>query len=50
MWNPRGGELYYLNENDLMSVPVKFQPSLTIGMPQLLFSRELTIIRNIHPV
>ena len=48
MWNPRGGELYYLNGNDLMSVPVKFQPSLTIGMPQLLFSRELTIIRNIH--
>src|SRR4030095_21909 len=50
VWNPRGGELFYLNENDLMSVQVKFQPSLTIGMPQLLFSRGgLALLQNIHP-
>ena len=49
VWNPRGGELYYLNENSLMSVQVKFQPSLTIGLPQLLFNRELGSMHNIHP-
>ena len=48
VWNPRGGELFYLNENRLMSVQVKFQPSLTIGIPQLLFDRELALIRNIR--
>ena len=48
VWNPRGGELYYLNENDLMSVQVKFQPSLTIGIPQLLFSRGLALVQD-HP-
>ena len=46
VWNPRGGELFYLNENDLMSVQVKFQPSLTIGIPQLLFSRGLAVIED----
>ncbi len=50
VWNPRGGELYYLNENDLMSVQVKFQPSLTIGIPQLLFSRGLALVQNINHV
>jgi hypothetical protein len=50
MWNPRGGELYYLNENRLMSVQFKFQPSLTIGLPQLLFSRGgLALVQGIHP-
>jgi Tol biopolymer transport system component len=47
VWNPSGGELYYLNENSLMSVQVKFQPSLTIGIPQLLFSRGLALVENI---
>ncbi len=46
VWNPRGGELYYLNGNDLMSVQVKFQPSLTIGIPQLLFSRGLALVQD----
>ena len=46
VWNPRGGELYYLNDNNLMSVQVKFQPSLTIGIPQLLFSRGLALVQN----
>jgi hypothetical protein len=50
VWNPRGGELYYLNENGLMSVQVKFQPSLTIGMPQLLFSGGgLALVQGIRP-
>jgi Tol biopolymer transport system component len=47
IWNPRGGELYYLNGSNLMSVQVKFQPSLTIGVPQLLFSRGMALVANI---
>ena len=48
VWNPRGGELFYLNENDLMSVQVEFQPSLTIGIPQLLFSRGLALVQDLN--
>jgi hypothetical protein len=43
-----GGELYYLNENGLMTVQVKFQPNLTIGIPQLLFNREMGSMQSLR--
>jgi serine/threonine protein kinase len=38
LWSPDGRELFYLsNENDLMAVSVKTEPSLSLGTPKILF-------------
>jgi serine/threonine protein kinase/Tol biopolymer transport system component len=38
VWNPRGDELFYLAGNELMSVRVSTQPSLSLRAPVRLFS------------
>jgi Tol biopolymer transport system component len=48
VWNRHGGELFYLNENQMMLVQVKFDPSPVIGIPQLLFSCSFAPIRNVQ--
>ncbi len=39
-WSRRGDKLYYVEENDLMEVDVSTRPSLTLGTPQRLFTRQ----------
>ena len=36
-WNPKGGELFYLSGDEVMSVNVTLQPVLQAGRPQRLF-------------
>jgi Tol biopolymer transport system component len=38
-WSRRSNELFFIVGNDLMAVPVRTQPSLTLGQPQKLFAR-----------
>jgi Tol biopolymer transport system component len=40
LWNPGGGELFYVSGNDLMAVDVAIAPTLRVGKPRLLFSGE----------
>ena len=37
MWNPRGGEIFYRDEDALMTVPIEMSPSMTVGQPRQLF-------------
>jgi eukaryotic-like serine/threonine-protein kinase len=37
-WNPRGGELFFAAEDDLMVVEVQTRPALKLGTPRKLFS------------
>ena len=39
-WSRRGNELFFVAGKDLMGVPVRTKPSLTLGQPQKLFARE----------
>ncbi|MBI4474811.1 MAG: serine/threonine-protein kinase [Acidobacteria bacterium] len=36
LWSPKGDELFYIEGNNLMSVPVRIQPTFTIGIPRKL--------------
>jgi Tol biopolymer transport system component len=39
LWNPRGGELFYLDASDnMVAVPVAPGPTLSTGVPRVLFS------------
>lgn len=39
VWNPRGGELFYLDGSDnMVAIPVAPGPSLSTGVPRILFS------------
>jgi serine/threonine-protein kinase len=38
IWNPRGGELFYVSGNDLVAVDVATEPPLRAGAPRRLFS------------
>jgi eukaryotic-like serine/threonine-protein kinase len=40
LWNPRGGELFFVSGNDLMAVDVAVQPTLSVGTPRRLFGGE----------
>ena len=40
MWNPRGGELFYLNRGRMMVVEVETEGGLILGKPRLLFERQ----------
>jgi serine/threonine-protein kinase len=37
LWNPRGGELFYVSGNDLMAVAVTLLPAFRVGPPHRLF-------------
>ncbi|MGH9365425.1 MAG: protein kinase domain-containing protein [Thermoanaerobaculia bacterium] len=37
LWNPRGGELFFVSGNDLMAVDVAIQPQFRVGVPHRLF-------------
>jgi hypothetical protein len=39
-WSRRGNELFFASGNDLMAVPVRTKPSLVLGSPEKLFSRQ----------
>ena len=39
-WNPRGGEIFYVESNALMAAPVRTVPALAIGTPKRLFDLE----------
>ena len=39
IWNPRGGELFYRNGDELMAVDVGTDGGLRLGKPRLLFER-----------
>ena len=39
-WNGRGDELYYVEDNALMAVPVKTRPDASFGLPRRLFSGD----------
>jgi Tol biopolymer transport system component len=36
-WSPAGGELFFRSGNAMMVVPVRLEPELRIGTPELLF-------------
>ena len=40
VWNPRGGELFFVSGNDLMAVDVTPEPRLRSGTPRLLFAGD----------
>jgi Tol biopolymer transport system component len=40
IWNPQGGELFFVAGNDLMAVSVTLRPEVRIGSPRRLFSGE----------
>jgi Tol biopolymer transport system component/tRNA A-37 threonylcarbamoyl transferase component Bud32 len=40
VWNPRGGELFFVSGNDLMAVDVVVQPAFRTGTPRRLFGGE----------
>jgi Tol biopolymer transport system component len=40
LWNPGGGELFYVSGNDLMVVDVATKPTLRVGKPRRLFDGE----------
>jgi Tol biopolymer transport system component len=45
-WSPKGNELFYVNDDDLMAVDVQVAPSLRLGTPHKLFSgRPLNLSR-----
>jgi dipeptidyl aminopeptidase/acylaminoacyl peptidase len=37
LWNPRGGEIFFVSGNDLMAVDVAVQPTFRVGTPRRLF-------------
>ncbi len=39
-WNPNGRELFYVEADRLFAVDVTVEPSLTLGMPKLLYDGE----------
>jgi len=39
-WNPRGGEIFYVEAGTLMAAPVKTTPSLVVESPKRLFALE----------
>jgi Tol biopolymer transport system component len=41
MWSAKGTELFYKNGNQLMAVPVEFEPTFKPGTPRLLFQMPL---------
>jgi len=49
MWNPRGGELFYVSGNDLMAVDVAAAPALHAGTPHRLFGGEAVGTRLTAP-
>ena len=57
LWSPDGKELFYLsNDNHVMAVAVKTEPTLSLGTPERLFeNRNLSLIFgrgypwHIHP-
>ncbi len=40
MWNPEGGELFYVSGNELMAVDIVANPTLRTGTPRRLFSGD----------
>ena len=40
VWNPRGGELFFVSGNDLMVVDVSLEPRLRSGTPRRLFAGD----------
>lgn len=38
-WDPGGGRLFYAQDVNIMAVPVSTEPSLSLGEPEVLFSR-----------
>jgi eukaryotic-like serine/threonine-protein kinase len=40
LWNPGGGELFFVSGNDLMAVDVAVEPALRVGAPRRLFGGE----------
>jgi len=46
-WNSNGRELFYFENNTLMSVPVKTDNNFEYGIPQRLFSKDF-YLRNVH--
>ncbi len=40
LWNPRGGELFYVKGNELMAVDVTLRPSFRAGTPRRLFAGD----------
>jgi hypothetical protein len=43
MWNPRGRELFYTNEDRLMSVSIESRGGLQVGKPRLLFQSAMVM-------
>ena len=40
MWNPQGGELFFVSDNDMMVASFATRPEVRVGAPRLLFSGE----------
>jgi len=40
VWSRRGDEIYYVQDNTLMAVPIERQPALRVGAARPLFSGE----------
>ena len=48
VWSPKGVELFYRNENQMMVVDVKAEATLTLGKPRVLFNRPPADLNPMH--
>jgi len=39
-WSPKGDRIYYIAGDDIMAVPVTFEPAVKVGKPQKLFTYQ----------
>jgi hypothetical protein len=49
-WSPRGDELFYIQDDALMSVPVRTRPSFSAGRPIVLFRNPYLRVPYEEPV
>jgi serine/threonine-protein kinase len=46
-WSPNGRELFYRNDDEMLAVPVQFEPSFALGEPRVLFRNEGYILDGV---
>lgn len=49
VWARNGRELYYINGDAMMAVPITTSPQLTVGQPRVLFRRTLPNTYDVTP-
>lgn len=48
VWSPKGDELFYRNEDQMMVIDVEAEATLTLGKPRVLFKRRPADLNRVH--